>query len=176
MKPKAFDPQIILQDERVLLRPLQEADFDALFAVASDPDIWAQHPAKERSTREGFQAFFQQALENKAAFVSIDKTNQIIIGSTRYHPCPDSEDAIEIGWTFLARKYWGGTWNATIKHLMIAYAHSHFNWVLFHIHKDNLRSRKAVEKIGAEKIESMDKIPVTLRSPGNVVYGIKKKS
>lgn len=57
-----FQLQPTLEDERILLRPLQPADFDILYLVASDPLIWEQHPQKDRWERPVFEAFFQGAL------------------------------------------------------------------------------------------------------------------
>ena len=171
-----FNLQVILEDERVVLRPLNAQDFDALFAVAADPAIWAQHPAKERSEPEGFRIFFQQALEGQLAFVILDRAIGNIIGSSRYHPCPDTPLAVEIGWTFLATAYWGGAYNQSVKRLMIAHAFQQFEWVLFHIHRDNLRSRKAVEKIGAQLVPSLDGKTITTRSEESLVYGIRKET
>lgn len=171
-----FNLQVILEDERVVLRPLNAQDFDALFAVAADPAIWAQHPAKERSEPEGFRNFFQQALEGQLAFVILDRASGNIIGSSRYHPCPDTPLAVEIGWTFLATAYWGGSYNQAVKKLMIAHAFQHYDWVLFHIHRDNLRSRKAVEKIGAQLVPSLDGKTITTRSEESLVYGIRKET
>lgn len=170
-----FKLQINLEDERVSLRPLEPQDFDALFAVAADPAIWAQHPAKDRSEPEGFRIFFQQALEGKSAFVILDQASGNIIGSSRYHPCPDTPLAIEIGWTFLATAYWGGSYNQAVKKLMINHAFQHYDWVLFHIHRDNLRSRKAVEKIGARPIHTLEGKTITTRSAATLVYGIRKE-
>src|ERR1700722_15159835 len=102
-----FDLQPTLDNDLVVLRPVREEDFESLYKVASDPLIWEQHPAKDRCQRNVFEAFFNEAIVLKAAFVVIDKITGEIIGSTRFHPVKETQNAIEIGWTFLARKYWG---------------------------------------------------------------------
>ncbi len=163
--------QPVLEDDLVLLRPLHENDFEALFAVASDKEIWDQHPAKERSEREGFSRYFSEAMATGRALAIIDKVTHKIIGTSRYNPSPESEKAIEIGWTFLAKKYWGGKYNPAVKALMISYAFQYFDIVLFYIDKDNFRSQKAVEKIGGKRITEINGMPITPRN-SSVFYAI----
>ena len=170
----SFDLQPTLSGSLVHLKPLEESDFEALYRVASDPAIWEQHPAKERSEREGFRRFFEEAMDTKAAFLIIDKSTGEAMGTSRYKLCPDTDIAIEIGWTFIARKYWGGIFNREIKALMIAHAFQQFEWVLFHIADTNYRSQKAVEKIGGKRITEIDGVPLTLRSESSVIYGYQK--
>ena len=128
-----FNFQPVLENELLLLRPLQADDFEDLFKVASDPLIWALHPAKERATRDGFTTFFNDALAMHSAFVAIDKKTGQIIGTSRYYPVKESDDAIEIGWTFLSRAYWGGTYNQSMKKLMMDYAFQFVTHILFFI-------------------------------------------
>lgn len=163
----------VLEDDLVLLRPLHENDFEALYAVASDKEIWEQHPAKERSEREGFTRYFREAMADGRALAIIDKDTHKIIGTSRYNPSPESEKAIEIGWTFLAKKYWGGRYNSAVKALMISYAFQYFDIVLFYIDKDNLRSQKAVEKIGGKRITEINGVPIAPRNT-SVFYAIER--
>ncbi len=171
----SFNLQPILENNLLLLRPLQEDDFEALFKVASDPLIWEQHPAKERATREGFTIFFNDAMASKAAFVVIDKKNSDIIGTSRYNPVPETQQAIEIGWTFIARNYWGGLYNQSMKKLMMDYAFQFVNNILFFINEKNTRSRKAVEKIQGKLITELDGTTINPRSPFGVIYKVRKE-
>jgi len=145
----SFDLQPNLKGELIDLRPLAPADWNDLFAVASDPLIWEQHPESDRYKEEVFKVFFREALESGGAFVVIDKKNQQIIGSTRYYGYDLEKSEIEIGWTFLTRKYWGGRYNREMKQLMLAHAFRFVENVVFFVGKKNLRSQKAMEKIGA---------------------------
>jgi len=163
--------QPVLEDDLVLLRPLHENDFEALYEVASDKQIWEQHPAKERSEREGFTRYFEEALATARALAIIDKDTHKIIGTSRYNPSRESERAIEIGWTFLAKKYWGGKYNSAVKTLMIRYAFLYFDTVLFYVDKDNLRSQKAVEKIGGKRVTEIKGVPIAPRN-SSVFYAI----
>ena len=107
----SFDLQPHLKGELIELRPLTLEDWDDLFAVASEPLIWEQHPDSDRYKEDVFRIFFSEALESGGAFVIIDRENQQIIGSTRFYGYDTEKSEIEIGWTFLARNYWGGRYN-----------------------------------------------------------------
>ena len=118
----SFDLQPHLKGELIELRPLTPAEWQDLFAVASDPLIWEQHPESDRYKEDVFKIFFSEALESGGAFVIIDKKNEQIIGSTRFFGYDAEKSEIEIGWTFLARKYWGGHYNRELKQLMLDHA------------------------------------------------------
>lgn len=171
---KNFDLQPVLQNSLVILQPLQESDFEKLYKVASDPTIWEQHPAKERSQKDGFTNFFFDAIKSKSAFTIIDKKSNEVIGSTRYNFSIESQKAIEIGWTFLAKKYWGGVYNKSIKILMLSHAFKNFEIVMFYIDKNNLRSQKAVEKIGGQRIFSLEGKQLMIKPNASVMYAIKR--
>jgi RimJ/RimL family protein N-acetyltransferase len=143
-----FELQPTLQGEILLLRPLQPADFPALYAVASDPLIWEQHPNNDRYKEDVFRDFFRVALESGGAFVAIDSKDGRIIGSSRFHGYDQEKNEIEIGWTFLARSHWGGVYNGEMKRLMLRHAFQFVDSVIFVIGSQNWRSRRALEKIG----------------------------
>jgi len=144
----AFDLQPVLRGELVLIRPLQAADHAALYAVACDPMIWDQHPAKERATPQGFAQFFRESLASGGALVVSDAANDRIIGATRFHGYSDCRSEIEIGWTFLARSHWGGRYNFELKQLLLRHAFRFVRHVIFLVDPGNLRSQRAMEKIG----------------------------
>lgn len=145
-----LDRQPVLEDERLLLRPLREDDWDALFAVASDPLVWEQHPAHDRWREPVFRAFFADALAHKGALVAIEKSTGAVIGSSRFQGLEESDGgSVEIGWTFLARSHWGGTFNNAMKRLMVAHALASVAECRFLVGETNTRSRRALEKIGA---------------------------
>lgn len=146
-----FDLQPLLENDLVLMRPLRVEDKEHLFQAANDPLIWDQHPMK-RHKREVFEPFFEESINSGGATVIIDKETNKIIGSSRFYLLEGVNDAVEIGWTFLSRKFWGGKYNASFKKLMLDHIHEHVPFAVFIIAKENYRSAKAVEKLGGEHI------------------------
>jgi RimJ/RimL family protein N-acetyltransferase len=144
-----FDLQPVLKGDLLELRPLRPEDHDALYAVARDPLIWEQHPAKERATPEGFRRFFDESLASGGALLATDARTGEVIGSSRFFGHDEARGEIEIGWTFLARSCWGGVYNGEMKRLMLRHAFRFVNSVVFLIAPANFRSQRAVEKIGA---------------------------
>jgi RimJ/RimL family protein N-acetyltransferase len=147
-----FDYQPVLKGDLVELRPLRPEDFDDLYAVASDPLIWEQHPANDRHEEPVFREFFRQALESGGALVVTDKKTQRVIGSSRFHGYDQDTNEVEIGWTFLARSYWGGRYNRELKRLMLEHAFRFVRNVVFLVGLQNWRSQRALEKIGAVRV------------------------
>jgi N-acetyltransferase len=169
-----FDLQPHLKGELIELRPLRRDDWDELFAVASDPLIWEQHPESDRYKEDVFKIFFEDALKSGGAFIVIDTQTQQIIGSTRFHGYDPEKSEIEIGWTFLARKYWGGRYNAEMKQLMLRHAFKFVENVVFFVGENNIRSQKATEKIGAVKSGTARRVYGNRPASLNVRYLIKK--
>jgi len=169
-----FDLQPHLTGELIELRPLAPEDWDDLFAVASDPLIWEQHPESDRYKENVFKVFFREALECGGAFAVIDAQTQHIIGSTRFYGYDPDKSEIEIGWTFLARKYWGGGYNAEMKRLLLNHAFKFVESVVFFVGETNFRSQKAMEKIGAIKIGLVERQYGNHPPAFNVKYITKK--
>ncbi|HEY6147634.1 MAG TPA: GNAT family N-acetyltransferase [Thermoanaerobaculia bacterium] len=143
-----FDLQPALKGDNLELRPLRPEDFDDLFAVASDPLIWEQHPARDRYEEKVFRNFFREALESGGALIASDARDGRVIGSSRFNGYDPEKSEIEIGWTFLARSHWGGRHNGEMKRLMLDHAFRFVERVVFLVGVRNFRSRRAVEKIG----------------------------
>jgi N-acetyltransferase len=148
------DLQPTLKGELLELRPLRPADFDDLYAVASDPLTWEQHPSKDRYREEVFREFFREALESGGALIATDASDGRVIGSSRFHGYSEERSELEIGWTFLARSHWGGAYNREMKQLMLRYALRFVKSVVFLVGPQNWRSQRAMEKIGGVRIES----------------------
>jgi RimJ/RimL family protein N-acetyltransferase len=149
-----FDLQPTLEGELLRLRPLRPEDWDDLYAVASDPLIWEQHPINDRYTEKVFKGFFREALDSGGALIAIDAKDGRVIGSSRFHGYDKEKSEIEIGWTFLARSYWGGRYNTEMKALMLHHAFQFVKSVIFLVGSHNVRSQKAVERIGAVRVGS----------------------
>ena len=142
------DRQPTLTGDLVTIRPSTPEDWDALFAVASDPLVWEVHPAHDRWQEPVFRAYFDTGLASGGALTIIDRVTGAVIGSSRYDNWKPEADEIEIGWTYLARAYWGGTYNREIKRLMLDHIHAQVATVVFSVGETNVRSRRAMEKIG----------------------------
>jgi len=149
-----FDYQPTLKGELVELRPLRPADYDDLYAVARDPLIWEQHPAANRYQPAVFRTFFDESLASGGALVAADAGTGAVIGSSRFYGYDEQRSEVEIGWTFLARAYWGGRYNGEMKRLMLEHAFRFVRHVVFLVGPQNLRSQRAVERIGAVRAGS----------------------
>ncbi|WP_350285418.1 GNAT family N-acetyltransferase [uncultured Croceitalea sp.] len=145
--------QPTLENDLVLLRPLHPDDFEQLYQVASDPKIWDLHQNPDRHELTVFKQFFKDAMTSNGAFVIIDNETKKIIGSSRFKLHETSKEAVEIGWTFLSRDFWGGVYNRSFKNLMLDYAFKYFDYVLFNIDENNFRSQKAVKNLGGVLID-----------------------
>ena len=161
----SFDSQPTLIGTLVGLRPLRAEDYADLYAVAADPLIWAQHPVKNRHEEAIFREFFAEALASGGALLVTDAETRQVIGTSRFDGYSEQASEVEIGWTFLARSHWGGSYNGELKQLMLRHAFRFVDSVVFHIGPDNLRSRRAVEKIGGVLEPGRD-------AKGRVVYRI----
>ena len=170
-----FDLQPIrLKNELIQLIPLQETDFEELYAVASDPLVWEQHPNKLRYQHEVFQNYFEGAMLSKGAFLIRDTKTNEVVGSSRYYDYNESDNSILIGYTFIGRKFWGNGYNKALKKIMLDYAFEQVNKVYFHIGAFNLRSQKAIEKIGAVKVDEFEVEYYGEDAKLNFVYLIQK--
>ena len=169
-----FKLQPILENELVKLVPLKQDDFDILYQVASDPLIWEQHPDRFRYKRDVFEKYFEGALQSGGVFLVLEKNSDEVMGSSRYYDLDNDKKSIAIGYTFLARKYWGTTYNKAMKQLMLDHAFMFVDTVIFHIGAKNIRSQKAIEKLGAVKIDEVE-----INYPGederlNFIYEMNK--
>lgn len=170
-----FNIQPRLENEQIILLPLQDDDFDALYSVASDPEIWKQHPNKDRWKREIFLTFFEGAIQSKGAFKIIDKISGHIMGSTRYYDYNEVDDSILIGYTFYATQYWGKGINHAVKSMMLDYIFQFVSKVYFHIGAENLRSQIAISRLGTTKIAEQEITYFGEAPKWNFVYELRKE-
>lgn len=172
-----MDRQPVLEGERLLLRPLRPDDWDALFAVASDPEVWAIHPQPNRWQEPVFRRFFADALERGGSLVVIDQASGAIIGSSQYKDVDNAAGGtVEIGWTFLARSYWGGSFNREMKRLMLAHAFQYVERVEFRVGESNLRSRRAMEKIGGQLTGRSEMVETPSAPMLHVIFEITREA
>lgn len=159
-----IDLQPTLHGTLVNLRPVREDDLEALYAVASDPELWALHPQRNRWERPVFEGVFREGLASGGMLVATDPRSEAVLGSSRFYDLKEDTRALTIGYTFVARSAWGSGVNAEMKRLMLDHAFSWAQTVWFYVGVDNLRSRRAVEKLGATFSHTEQRQWVTLHA------------
>ena len=123
--------------------------------------------------RSVFQNYFKGAIESNGAFL-IHNTSGAIIGCTRFYDYFPDKKEIKIGYTFFSRNCWGQPYNKSTKQMMLHYAFQFVDQVIFHVGANNIRSQKAMEKLGAIKIGEEEVAYYGEASRKNVVYQITK--
>ena len=167
--------QPTLENENVILHPLQDKDFADLYAVASDPKIWEQHPNKDRCKIEVFKVFFDGAMQSKGAFKIVNKASGHVMGSTRFYDHNQEENSISIGYTFYGREYWGRGFNHSVKSLMLDYIFQFVSKVHFHIGAENIRSQIAIGRLGTTKIDEQEIAYFGEQAKLNYIYCLTKE-
>ena|SRR5690606_5915214 len=166
--------QPTLENEQIVLQPLKASDFETLYAVASDPEIWQQHPNKDRWKKDVFRTFFEGAMQSGGAFKVVDKTTGMAIGSTRFYDYQPKDNSIFIGYTFYATAYWGKGINHQAKNLMLDYIFQFVDQVNFHVGATNIRSQIAISRLGAVKVGQHEVTYFGETAKLNFVYAISK--
>ncbi|MES1201515.1 MAG: GNAT family N-acetyltransferase [Pseudomonadota bacterium] len=174
MSPPNLQPT--LTGPRILIRPVRADDWEAMYAAASDPEIWAVHPARDRYLAPVFRKFFDGALASGGGFAFVDRASGAIVGSSRYHNYRPELSEIEIGYTFLTRPYWGGSHNAEVKLLMIEHAFTFVETTLFWVGETNWRSQGAMKKIGGVQRDGVFMRALDGQEKPHVVFEIRKES
>ena len=154
----------------VVATPLQEADYDALFVVASDPELWATHFVKDRYLKPKFDLYFRSRMDSKGALLVSNKNTGEVIGSSRFSSHDPEAGTVEIGGTFFKRSYWGTGVNRELKILMLTHAFKYVEIVKFLVGINNFRSQAAMKKIGGRIVTDL----ASQRPGGEVVFHITK--
>ncbi|UPK68153.1 GNAT family N-acetyltransferase [Chitinophaga filiformis] len=170
-----IDIQPVLENEHAILYPLREEDFEDVYAVAADPEIWEQHPNRERWQHDVFRTFFDGAIRSRGAFKIVDKATGKVAGSTRFYDYNEEESSICIGYTFYATAYWGKGFNHSVKRMMLDYIFQFVSQVYFHIGVNNIRSQVSIGRLGAEKVGEMEVAYFGEASKQNFLYKIGKE-
>ncbi|MCO6497829.1 MAG: GNAT family N-acetyltransferase [Chitinophagaceae bacterium] len=148
--------QPVLEDDIILAEPLKKEDFERLYKVASDPEVWANHPNKNRYKRDVFTTFFEGAMQSGGAFLVTDKQTGEVIGSSRFYDWNPEDKSLLIGYTFFAKDHWGQGFNHRLKRLMLNHAFQFADKVIFHIGAVNIPSQKSIVKLGAIKTGELE--------------------
>ena len=155
------------ENDQLSLIQAKRGDFDNLYSIASDEEIWEQHPENDRWKKNKFSIFLIMVFQTNLMLIIYLKPKNEIIGSTRFYSFDPKDNAIRIGYTFIIKKYWGTKINLLIKDLMINYTFKFLDKIYFDIGTQNYRSRKAIEKIGAHLFKDDE--------DGKVVYKLIQK-
>jgi RimJ/RimL family protein N-acetyltransferase len=179
MEPWIKHPTI-LKGQLVDLLPLERQHFDELYLAAADKKLWELIPV-DCSDRERFMSVYNTALAerekgNHYPFVIYHKETGRIIGSTRWFDIHPEDKKLEIGWTWIIQEYWGTAVNFECKLLLLTHCFDVLQARRVQIKTDqnNLRSRKAIEKIGGqfEGILRKDRIKENGESRSAAYYSI----
>ncbi len=169
-----MNTQPTLTGDLLELRALKQADYAGLLKAASDPLIWEMHPQPDRYRPEVFEKFFAEAMASKGALAIVDRKTSEVIGTSRYYEYSSTDSSVVIGYTFLSRKYWGGVYNRELKRLMVNYALEFVKTTYFHVGLGNLRSQKAMLRVGGVNT-GVQEIPVSYAPPKkSYVFKIEK--
>ena len=151
-----FEPDIVLENERVRLEPLTEDHLPHLLPIAlAQPDLLEYSPSRfgdEESLKSYMAAaLIGRALEERYPFVIYDKPTQRYVGSTSFGNVSNANLRLEIGWTWIDQELQRTGLNRANKFLMLRYAFEtlEFERVEFKSDSRNEQSRRAMEAIGA---------------------------
>jgi N-acetyltransferase len=152
-----FTENIILENNFALLRSLESEDEEGFGKIAFDPDIWKYTVTKATNSTE-LKEYINSSIKDRERkfrypFTIIDKSSGEIAGSTSYGNISVKDKRVEIGWTWLGKKFMGTGLNKECKFLLLQYAFEHlkFKRVEFKTDVLNKASRKALQKIGAKE-------------------------
>jgi N-acetyltransferase len=172
----APNTQPILKNNLVHATPLRQEDFDLLYAAASDPLIWEQHPNKNRWQRDAFENYFKGAMLSGGALLVKDAQTGEVIGSSRYSDYLPETGTVSIGYTFFIRKCWGKGHNYALKTLMLDHIFQYVDRVTFYVGAVNKRSQVSIERFGAVKIGEKETAYFGELPKLDFVYAITKEN
>lgn len=150
-----FKEELILENERVLLRPLIETDFELLLPFAqNEPDLW-KYSLINAAGKEGMKNYINSSLQNKAAeteypFIVYDKLNNSYAGCTRFYDIQQKHLTTQLGYTWYGKVFQRSGLNRHCKLLMLTFAFE--KWMLERVElradANNEASINAMKAIG----------------------------
>jgi RimJ/RimL family protein N-acetyltransferase len=150
-----FPQNVVLEDERVLLRPLEEADLEYLLPYAlHEPDIWSYSfisPAGKAGMEQYIKTTIEQRVEKKEyPFIVFDKAAGKYAGSSRFYDIQLSSLTTQLGYTWYGRDFQQTGLNRHCKLLLLGYAFETWGMerVEFRADARNNRSINAMKAIG----------------------------
>ncbi|WP_281633991.1 GNAT family N-acetyltransferase [Flavobacterium luteolum] len=157
MNIEILQSEIILENEKVLLIPFESKRNIELKEIIFDDEIWKYMGMYVRNDQD-FENYIQNTLQQKAAgicypFLIIDKATNTVAGSTRYGYLNYASQKCEIGWTWYGKEFQGTGLNQACKFelLNFGFEQIQFRRIQFSADLENIKSQKAIEKLGAVK-------------------------
>lgn len=148
---------VVLAGRTVRVEPLERRHAADLLQAAADPGIWLYLPAPQPKTLSDMEAFIaaaeRHAGDGEIPFAIIALAGGRAIGSTRYLEIRPPDRALEIGWTWYAREFQRTAANTECKYLLLRHAFEALGALRMQFKTDarNLRSQRAIERLGAVK-------------------------
>jgi len=147
----------VLQDERVLLRPLQQEDYEFLLPFSlHEPELW-QYSLVSPAGSEGLKNYMNLTLKARTEgkeypFIVFDKKTKEYAGSTRFYDINNEFQTVQLGYTWYGKKFQGTGLNKHCKFLLLRFAFEEMNFVRFELRADanNARSIAAMKSIGCQ--------------------------
>jgi RimJ/RimL family protein N-acetyltransferase len=151
------DATYILENDRVLLRPLQQTDAGHLLSISvNEPETW-QYSSKTAAGEDALKNYIAEALEQRKTgkeypFVVFDKQEQAYAGSTRFYDIQPENGALQLGYTWYGKAFRGTGMNKHCKFLLLALAFETLGAerVEFRADARNDRSIAAMKSIGCK--------------------------
>ena len=150
-----FTEDYILEDERVLLRPLHVSDFDNLWSFSIDePTLW-KYSLQPADGEENLRKYIATAINNRNnkteyPFIVFDKHTQQYAGCTRFYDIQLNNQALQLGYTWYGKDFQGTGLNKHCKFLLLQFAFENMKMerVEFRADNNNERSIAAMKSIG----------------------------
>ncbi|MCY8201974.1 GNAT family N-acetyltransferase [Bacillus subtilis] len=146
-----------LTGELIRVVPMDKSHIQGLYESANDENIWTHLP-KTITTLRGMEAFVEEALQTKETgtefpFVIIHRKTGKMVGTTRFLYMSSASRSLEIGWTWFHPSVWGTSVNTECKYLLLQYCFEQLKTIRVQFKTDerNIRSQKAIERLGAVK-------------------------
>ncbi|MEN2490134.1 GNAT family protein [Flavobacterium sp. B11] len=157
MNIEILQSDIILENDKVLLIPFESERNIELKEIIFDDEIWKYMGMYVRNDQD-FENYIQNTLQQKAAgicypFLIIDKATNTVAGSTRYGYLNNASQKCEIGWTWYGKAFQGTGLNKACKYELLNFGFEkiEFRRIQFSADLENIKSQKAIEKLGAVK-------------------------
>ncbi len=155
MENFSFDKDYILENERVLLRPLTIEDIEHLtYFSMNEPELW-KYSMQQANGLENLKKYIETALENKQnkteyPFIIFDKQTQQYAGSTRFYDIQLKHQMLQLGYTWIGKNFQGTGLNKHCKFLLLQFAFEQMNMhrVEFRADNENEKSKAAMKSIG----------------------------